>query len=98
MQIVAQIQSMLAPSSSTADLFVWGGVLIVLLVALWLVCIWLRRWYFGTSQDESSSGLWTLADLRRMREQGEITEDEYETLHGQAVAGYQDKDEPADAG
>lgn len=98
MQIVAQIQSMLAPSSSTADLFVWGGVLIVLLVALWLVCIWLRRWYFGTSQDESSPGLWTLADLRRMREQGEITEDEYETLHGQAVAGYQDKDEPADAG
>ncbi len=98
MQIVAQIQSMLAPSSNTADLFVWGGVLIVLLVALWLVCIWLRRWYFGTSEDGFPSGLWTLADLRRMREQGEITEDEYETLHGQAVAGYQDKDEPADAG
>ncbi len=98
MQFVAQIQSMLAPSSSTADLFIWGGVLIVLLVALWLVCIWLRRWYFGTSEDGFPSGLWTLADLRRMREQGEITEDEYETLHGQAIASHQDNDEPADAG
>jgi len=97
MQFVAQIQSAPAPSGSTADLFLWGGVLIVLLVALWLVSIWLRRWYFGTTEDEFSSGLWTLADLRRMREQGEITEDEYETLHGQAIASYQDDDEPADA-
>ena len=97
MQIVAQIPSMPAPSSSTADLFVWGGVLIVLLVALWLVCIWLRKWYFRTSEDEFSSGLWTLADLRRMREQGEITEDEYETLHGQAIVLHKDSDEPADA-
>ncbi len=98
MQIAAQIQSMIAASSNTADLFIWGGVLIVLLVALWLACIWLRRWYFGTSEDGFPSGLWTLADLRRMREQGEITEDEYETLHGQVIASHQDNDEPADAG
>ncbi len=97
MQIVAQIQSMLAPSSNPADLFVWGGVLIVLLVALWLVCIWLRKWYFGTSEGGFPSGLWTLADLRHMREQGEITEDEYETLHGQVIASHQDNDEPAAA-
>jgi len=97
MQFVAQVQSMPAPSSSTADLFIWGGVLIVLLVALWLVCIWLRKWYFGTSEDGFPSGLWTLADLRRMREHGEITEDEYETLHGQAIALHRDNDEPADA-
>ena len=97
MQFVAQLQLMLAPSNNTADLFIWGGVLIVLLVALWLACIWLRRWYFGTSEDEFSSGLWTLADLRRMREQGEITEDEYETLREQAIALHKDNDEPADA-
>ena len=97
MQLVAQLQLMRAPSSSTADLFIWGGVLIVLLVALWLACIWLRKWYFGTSKDEFSSGLWTLADLRRMKEQGEITEDEYETLHGQAIALHKDSDEPADS-
>ncbi|MCH8054335.1 MAG: SHOCT domain-containing protein [Planctomycetes bacterium] len=97
MQIAAQIQSMLATSSSTADLFIWGGVLIVLLVALWFVLIWLRKWYFGTSEDEFSSELWTLADLRRMREQGEITEDEYETLRGQVFASHKDSDEPADA-
>ena len=97
MQIAAQIQSMLATSSNTADLFIWGGVLIVLLVALWFVLIWLRKWYFGTSEDKLSSELWTLADLRRMRAQGEITEDEYETLHGQAIALHRDSDEPADA-
>lgn len=88
---------MLATSSNTADLFIWGGVLIVLLVALWFVLIWLRKWYFGTSEDKLSSELWTLADLRRMRAQGEITEDEYETLHGQAIALHRDSDEPADA-
>ena len=97
MQFVAQIQSAPARSDGTADLFLWGGVLIVLLVALWLVCLWLRKWYFGTSEDGFPSGLWTLADLRRMREQGEITEDEYETLHGQAIALHRDNDEPADA-
>ena len=97
MQFVAQLQLMRAPSSSTADLFLWGGVLIVLLVVLCFVCLWLRKWYFGTSEDEFSSGLWTVADLRRMREQGEITEDEYETLHGQAITSHKDSDEPADA-
>ena len=97
MQIVAQVQSMLVPSSSTADLFLWGGVLIVLLFALWLVWIWFRKWFFGTSEDAFSFELWTLTDLQRMREQGDITEDEYETLHKQALAAYRDSDEPADA-
>ena len=97
MQRVAQVQSMRVPPGSTADLFLWGGVLIVLLFALWLVWIWLRKWFFGTSEDEFSFELWTLADLQRMREQGDITEDEYETLHGQALAAYQDSDESADA-
>ncbi len=97
MQIVVQIQSMLAPSSNTVDLFIWGAVLIVLLVALWLVLIWLRKWYFGTSEDGFSSGLWSLVDLRRMREQGEITEDEYETLHGKALAVHEHDSESTDA-
>lgn len=97
MQFVAQLQLMLAPSNNTADLFVWGGVLIALLVALWLACLWLRKWYYGSSEDGSSFEVWTLADLQRMREQGDITEDEYETLHKQALAAYQDSDAPADA-
>ncbi len=97
MQMVAQIHSMLAPSSSTADLFVWGGVLLVLLVVLWLVWLWIRKWFFGTSEDEFSFELWTLSDLKRMREQGDITEEEFETLHEQALAVYRDSDESADA-
>ncbi len=96
MQFVAQIQSALAASGNTADLFLWGGVLLVLLVGLWLVCIWLRRWYLGTSEEGIASDLWTLEDLRRMREQGEITEDEYETLYGQAIALHKDNGESAD--
>jgi hypothetical protein len=86
-----------APSSSTVDLFLWGGVLIVLLVALWIVWLWLRKWYFGASEDGFSSEIWTLADLRRMKEHGEITEEEFNTLHEQVIASYQDNDTPADA-
>ncbi len=97
MQIAAQIQSMLVSSSTTADLFLWGGVLIVLLVVLWLVWLWLRKWFFGTSEEDSSFKLWTLSDLKRMREQGDITEDEYETLYEQALAAYRDSDKPAGA-
>ena len=97
MQMVAQTHSMLVPSSSTADLFVWGGVLLVLLVVLWLVWLWLRKWFFGTNDDESSLELWSLSDLKRMREQGDLTEEEYATLREQALAAYRDSDEPADA-
>ena len=77
-------------TGNTADIFIWGGISIVLMVGLWIVWVALRKWYFGAAQFGSSDGLWTLEDLRRMRDSGELSEDEYETLRRQAIAVYQD--------
>ncbi len=85
-----------APSGSEADLFLWGGILIVLMVGLWIVWVALRRWYFGTAQPGSSDALWTLEDLRRMRDSGELSESEYQTLRRQVIAPYQDTNGRAD--
>ena len=81
----------------TGQLALWGALALVLLVALWVAWIWLRKWYFGGAANNSREGLWTLQDLRQMRERGEITEDEYQTLRQQTIGAYQDKgQEPVD--
>ena len=84
-----------APSGSEADLLVWGGVLIALLITMWLVWMLLRRWCFGNSRESFPDGLWTIEDLRRLRDSGELSESEYQALRRQAIAPYQDTNDKA---
>ncbi len=94
-----RVQTGMQQDSGVADsfvgVFIWGGVLIALLVAFWIVWVWLRKLYFGGGQSSSLGALWTLDDLRQMRDRGELREDEYQTLRKQAIDTYQDKDEKA---
>ncbi len=91
------MQQQSAPEDSFVELAQWGALALVLLVALWVAWIWLRKWYFGGAANNSHEALWTLQDLRQMRERGEITEEEYETLRQQTIGAYQDKGkEPGD--
>jgi hypothetical protein len=65
-------------SQSVASIYKWLGVLVLIIVAggigLWY---YRRRWMAGTEQAATP---WTFDDLRRMRERGDITENEYQVL------------------
>ena len=84
-------------SDSFLEILIWIGVLIGLFAALWMVWASLRRWCFGDAEDDFSADLWSLSDLRDMRDRGDINEAEYQTLRQQAIAALSDKDESDEA-
>jgi hypothetical protein len=53
---------------------------IVLIIAIWVI----RRWLIG-KQDEAPPGL-TLGDLRQMRDQGHLSEEEFEATRQTLIA------------
>jgi hypothetical protein len=59
------------------------GAVAILGVAFWYYRRWQRRAPAGTS-----SGTWSLDDLRRMREQGQLTEEEYQNLRAAVIQSY----------
>lgn len=59
-----------------------GLAVIVLSVGLWY---YRRRWLNST---DSSGAPWTLEDLRRLRDSGELTEEEYEALRATLKNAY----------
>ena len=73
------------PASILADESTWivAGCL-VLMAGGRLSCFVVVIWYYrrrSLSDDEPSSTVaWTLDDLRRMRAEGSLTEEEYQTL------------------
>ena len=52
--------------------------------------IWWRRRSLSEEQP-SSSEVWTLDDLRRMRAEGSLTEEEYQRLRQVLIAAYKGK-------
>jgi len=80
-------------SDSFLEILIWIGVLIGLFAALWMVWATLRKWCLGDDEVDSSADLWSLTDLRDMRDRGDINEVEYQTLRQQAIAVISDKGE-----
>ena len=62
--------------NTTASIFVWLLVLIVMIVAGFVLVAWVTR-RLKASDDSSSAGF-TLSDLRELRRQGKMTEEEFE--------------------
>jgi hypothetical protein len=56
-----------------------AGAFILLGIGVWLV----RRWQRSTKMDASAP--WTFDDLRKLRDQGKLTEAEYQTLRGEII-------------
>jgi hypothetical protein len=61
--------------SETSILF-WGGLLICLVVAGFVVSLFIRRWMRGDANVHGEG--FTFSDLRQLRKQGKITEVEYQ--------------------
>jgi uncharacterized membrane protein len=67
---------MLAQTGSR--LFFWSLLLMALVLGLFVVVWWVRR--RTLNRDRTSGAVFTLSDLRRMRESGQINTEQYEKL------------------
>ena len=67
-----------------AGMLPWMGLLTVIVIAGGAIALWVRRRL--KSSDSSSSGGYTLSDLRKMKAKGEIDDSEYEMAR-QAIIG-----------
>ncbi len=67
---------MLLAQNTTVSIFVWLLILVVLIVAGFVLVAWVTRRL--KASDDSSSGGFTLSDLRELRRQGKMTEAEFE--------------------
>jgi uncharacterized membrane protein len=62
-------------------------VLMVAAIILFVAIMWYRRHWLD-SGDSASSAAWTLDDLRRLRDQGSMTEEEYQAARTAMIASY----------
>lgn len=71
------------------------SIIVSLAILLLLVIVGgVGLWYYRKRvlfSDESSGGIWTFEDLRRMRESGELTEEEYQSLRSAMIGAFQVK-------
>ncbi len=92
------------PASRYGDLVVVVVLLVAAVIGLGVVLALVRRWMRRT-RDDSAHGpasVWTLQDLRELRDSGEISVPEYERLRaailGQASDGASRPSRPEAAG
>ncbi len=72
---------------SVTQVLVWGGVLIAVIVVFFGGLWYYRKRLLG-GQEDSSGAAWTLDDVQRMRQEGQLTEEEYRALRAALVAAY----------
>jgi len=60
-----------------------AAAVVVLCAGVW----YYRRWWLRDRPLSEPAG-WTFADLRRMRDRGDLTEEEYQSLRAAMLAGY----------
>lgn len=75
-------------ASETASILVLSGLILVLCVVGFVLIAWARK---RLKSDDSGLGPtgFTLADLRRLHKQGQITDQEYERARAQLVSAAQ---------
>ncbi|MFI5379096.1 MAG: SHOCT domain-containing protein [Tepidisphaerales bacterium] len=67
-----------------SSIFVWLLVLVVLIVVGCVLVAWVRRRL--NVQDDNPSGGFTLSDLRELRRQGKMSEEEFERAKSAMLA------------
>lgn len=81
---------------SMGRLFVWCGVLLLVVVVAGFVVARYRKWM----KSGSETGLaqpWSLQELRDLRRDGRISEQEFETLKAAIIAEYRASPDQPDA-
>ncbi len=73
------------------DVLLWTAVVIALLLALWVVWMWLRKQYHAGDDGPAAQQPWSLQELRDLRENEQITEVEYQALRQQVIGMVRDR-------
>ncbi|MAC76381.1 MAG: hypothetical protein CMJ22_12545 [Phycisphaerae bacterium] len=76
-----------------ADILPWLGILVVIILLGGGLALFLRR-RFATIREGVTPGF-TLADLRRMRDSGEISEEEFTTAKSRMLQSMKPMERPA---
>ena len=74
-----------SPQRHMRAVLVWGTVLLVVALVVGLGIRALRRRVFP-EEEAPPDQLWTLEDLREMRDRGKLSEEEFETLRARVIA------------
>lgn len=87
------IPALAAVGDNVIRIVIWCLVLIVAIVVLFVgVWYYRRRWF--RMMDGSGTTAWTFDDLHRLREQGQISEEEYRALRASLVAAFKGEKSP----
>lgn len=81
-QVKINVQSILILSGALL------GLIVLLFVGLW----YYRRWFLSKEDTEEQTEAWTLQDLRRMKAEGKISEEEFQALREAMLAGFRKKE------
>jgi hypothetical protein len=72
-------------TDASISIIIWVLVLIALLIPLALATLWLRRWAHQDARDEPTVGF-TLHDIQKMLQRGELNQAQYDKLREQIIA------------
>jgi hypothetical protein len=86
-QSVSQFVSIFAAGNPIGSVIAWSIGLICMLVVMFAVIAWLRK-RMSPTQEQQTQGF-TLADLRELRKQGAMSEEEFERAKAKIVQGVQ---------
>lgn len=64
---------------------------LLLLIIVGGLGVWYYRKQVLFSDSSSQAAVWTFDDLRRMRDRGELTEQEYQSLRAAMIGSYKSK-------
>lgn len=80
-------QLLLAQSDANQRILIWSISLICMMVVMFAIIAWLRK-RMSPTQEQQTQGF-TLADLRELRKQGAMSEEEFERAKAKLVQGVQ---------
>jgi len=73
-------------SAAFAKIVFWASLLAVLVVVMVVAALFVRRRVLGQDDTTPDYGTFTMADLRQLRDEGKLSETEYERARQALVA------------
>jgi len=67
----------LAAANGYTPIFVWSLVLIGVIIVLFVAAAWVKRWA-GRHADQGPVAGFSLSELRRLHQSGQLTQEEFE--------------------